>query len=105
MIKTLAGFDFSFQLSLDRDRIVTLAQFGFVARCEVVHFLGPPGTGKSHLAIALAIEAVKTGKNEPMSEHLRSKASIAPPTLNPPSRPHGRRRKMGTTPRRPEGRN
>nr|WP_280952495.1 ATP-binding protein [Mesorhizobium sp. WSM3876] len=62
-IKTLAGFDFSFQPSLDRDRILTLAQLGFVARWEVVHFLGPPGTGKSHLAIALAIEAVKAGKS------------------------------------------
>ena len=55
-IKTLAGFDFSFQPSLDRDRIFTLAQLGFVGRCEVVHFLGPPGTGKSHLAIALAVD-------------------------------------------------
>ena len=62
-IKTLAGFDFSFQPSLDRDRIFTLAQLGFVGRCEVVHFLGPPGTGKSHLAIALAVEAVKAGKS------------------------------------------
>jgi DNA replication protein DnaC len=48
-IKTLAGSDFSFQPSLDRDRILALAQLGFIARCEVVHFLGPPGTGKSHL--------------------------------------------------------
>jgi len=48
-IKTLSGFDFSFQPSLDRDRILTLAQLGFVTRSEVVHFLGPPGTGKSHL--------------------------------------------------------
>src|SRR5947208_3042614 len=39
-IKTLAGFDFSFQPSLDRDRVFALAQLGFVARCEVVHFLG-----------------------------------------------------------------
>ncbi len=62
-IKTLAGFDFSFQPSLDRDRILTLAQLGFIARCEVVHFLGPPGTGKSHLAIALGVEAVKAGKS------------------------------------------
>lgn len=62
-IKTLAGFDFSFQPSLDRDRIFTLAQLGFVAHCEVVHFLGPPGTGKSHLAIAIAVEAVKAGKS------------------------------------------
>lgn len=62
-IKTLAGFDFSFQPSLDRDRILTLAQLGFVERSEVVHFLGPPGTGKSHLAIALGIEAVKAGRS------------------------------------------
>jgi DNA replication protein DnaC len=62
-IKTLAGFDFSFQPSLDRDRIFTLAQLGFVDRHEVVHFLGPPGTGKSHLAVALGVEAVKAGKS------------------------------------------
>ena len=42
-IKTLAGFDFTCQPSLDRDRILTLAQLGFVERCELVHLLGPPG--------------------------------------------------------------
>ena len=62
-IKTLAGFDFSFQPSLDRDRILALAQLGFIARNEVVHFLGPPGTGKSHLATALGMEAVKAGRS------------------------------------------
>jgi DNA replication protein DnaC len=62
-IKTLSGFDFSFQPSLDRDRILTLAQLGFVGRHEVVHFLGPPGTGKSHLATALGVEAVKSGRS------------------------------------------
>ncbi len=62
-IKTLAGFDFTFQPSLDRDRIFTLAQLGFVERHEAVHFLGPPGTGKSHLAVALGVEAVKAGKS------------------------------------------
>jgi DNA replication protein DnaC len=62
-IKTLAGFEFSFQPSLDRDRILALAQLGFIARGEVVHFLGPPGTGKSHLAIALGVEAVKAGRS------------------------------------------
>ena len=62
-IKTLAGFDFSFQPSLDRDRILTLAQLGFITRGEVVHFLGPPGTGKSHLATALGVEAVKAGRS------------------------------------------
>jgi DNA replication protein DnaC len=61
-IKTLAGFDFSFQPSLDRNRILALAQLDFVDRHEVIHFLGPPGTGKSHLATALGVEAVKAGR-------------------------------------------
>jgi DNA replication protein DnaC len=62
-IKTLAGFDFSFQPSLDRNRILTLAQLEFVDRHEVVHFLGHPGCGKTHLAIALGVEAVKAGRS------------------------------------------
>lgn len=62
-IKTLASFDFTFQPSIDRDRILTLAELGFVDRCEAVHLLGPPGTGKSHLAIALGVEAVKAGRS------------------------------------------
>lgn len=41
-IKTLAGFDFSFQPSLDRERVLALAELQFVDRREVVHFLGPP---------------------------------------------------------------
>jgi DNA replication protein DnaC len=41
-IKTLAGFDFTFQPSLDRNRILTLAQLDFVERNEVIHLLGPP---------------------------------------------------------------
>jgi DNA replication protein DnaC len=61
-IKTLAGFDFAFQPSLDRNRILALAELTFVDRAEVVHLLGPPGTGKSHLATALAVEAVKAGR-------------------------------------------
>jgi DNA replication protein DnaC len=52
-----------FQPSLDRERIMALAQLGFVDRAEVVHFLGPPGTGKSHLATALGVAAVKAGKS------------------------------------------
>ena len=62
-IKTLAGFDFTFQPSLDRGRILTLAELQFIDRNEVVHLLGPPGTGKSHLAVALGIEAVKAGRS------------------------------------------
>ncbi|WP_194727432.1 IS21-like element helper ATPase IstB [Noviherbaspirillum malthae] len=62
-IKTLSGYDFSFQPSLDRDRIMTLAQLDFIERRQTVHFLGPPGTGKSHLCIALGVEAVRAGKS------------------------------------------
>ncbi|WP_420337126.1 IS21-like element helper ATPase IstB [Roseibium sp.] len=62
-IKTLESFDFSFQPSLDRNRIMALAQLEFINRSEVVHFLGPPGTGKSHLATALGVAAVKAGKS------------------------------------------
>lgn len=62
-IKTLASFDFSFQPSLDRNRILTLAQLDFLERRETVHLLGPPGTGKTHLALALGVEAVKAGKS------------------------------------------
>ena len=61
-IKTIESFDFSFQPSLDRGRILALAQLEFIARNEVVHFLGPPGTGKSHLARALGVAAVKAGR-------------------------------------------
>jgi DNA replication protein DnaC len=60
-IKTLSGYDFSFQPSLDRQQILALAELGFVERHQVVHLLGPPGTGKSHLAVALGVEAVKAG--------------------------------------------
>lgn len=61
-IKTLNTFDFSFQPSLDRNRVLTLAQLEFIDRHEVVHFLGQPGCGKTHLAIALGVEAVKAGR-------------------------------------------
>ena len=62
-IKTLAGYDFSFQPSLERNRVLALAQLDFIERRQCVHLLGPPGTGKSHLAIALGVEAVKAGKS------------------------------------------
>jgi DNA replication protein DnaC len=60
-IKTLSGFDFSFQPSLDRNRVLALAQLDFIGRHEVVHFIGQSGTGKSHLAAALGVEAVRAG--------------------------------------------
>jgi DNA replication protein DnaC len=62
-IKTLAGFDFAFQPSLDKNRIMALAELQFIDRAEVLHLIGPPGTGKSHLSLALGVEAVKAGRS------------------------------------------
>src|SRR3954462_3856828 len=76
-IKTIPGFDFTFQPSLDRNRILALAELKFIDRAEVVHLLGPPGTGKSHLATALAVEAVKAGRSVAFSTLADIIASLA----------------------------
>jgi DNA replication protein DnaC len=57
--KTLDQFDFSFQPSIDERRIRDLAALRFIENQENLIFLGPPGVGKTHLAVALAIEALK----------------------------------------------
>ena len=62
-VKTLASFDFAFQPSLERNRILALAGLDFIDRHEVVHLIGQSGTGKSHLAIALGVEAVRAGRS------------------------------------------
>jgi DNA replication protein DnaC len=61
-VKTLADFDFSFQPSLKREQVDSLHTLGFVERRENVIFLGPPGVGKTHLAISLAIAAAQSGR-------------------------------------------
>jgi DNA replication protein DnaC len=61
-VKTLADFDFSFQPSVKREQIESLHTLGFVERRENVILLGPPGVGKTHLAISLAIAAAESGR-------------------------------------------
>jgi DNA replication protein DnaC len=61
MEKRLEDFDISFQPSLDPAVIRDLASLRFIQHAENVVFFGPPGVGKSHLALALGHEAVKQG--------------------------------------------
>ena len=60
-LKTLDQFDFDFQPSLDRRQVRELAGMSFVERAHNVVLLGPPGVGKTHLAIALGVKAVEAG--------------------------------------------
>src|SRR5512136_3130382 len=60
-IKTLEQFDFDFQPSLDRRQVRELAGMSFVERNHNVVILGPPGVGKTHLAVALGVKAVEAG--------------------------------------------
>jgi DNA replication protein DnaC len=59
--KSLEEFDFDHARGLKRDTIAHLGTLDFVAARENVVFLGPPGTGKTHLAIGLAIRACQAG--------------------------------------------
>jgi DNA replication protein DnaC len=76
-IKTLAGFDFAFQPSLDRNRILALAGLQFIDRAEALHLIGPPGTGKTHLSLALGVEAIKAGRSVYFSSLADIIASLA----------------------------
>jgi DNA replication protein DnaC len=60
-LKTLEQFDFEFQPTIDRKVIRELAGGSFIERAQNVVLLGPPGVGKTHLAIALGVKAVEAG--------------------------------------------
>jgi DNA replication protein DnaC len=60
-VKTLEAFEFDFQPSLDRKLVRELAGLSFVERAGNVVILGPPGVGKTHLAVALGLKAIEAG--------------------------------------------
>lgn len=60
-LKTIDQFDFDFQPSLDRRQVRELAGMSFVERAHNIIILGPPGVGKTHLAIGLGVKAVEAG--------------------------------------------
>ncbi len=59
--KSLEEFDFEHARGLKRDTIAHLGTLDFVTAKDNVVFLGPPGTGKTHLAIGIAIRACQAG--------------------------------------------
>ena len=78
----LDNFDFSFQPSLDRARIEFLATGDFIRRKENVLFFGPPGVGKTHLAVVLGVRAIELGYSvayytvEELLQQLKKRAEI-----------------------------
>ena len=59
--KTLDNFDFNFNTKMNRSLIFALATANFIGRREDALFLGPPGSGKSHVAQAIGLAAIQQG--------------------------------------------
>jgi len=62
-LKTIDDFDFGFNSSINRAQIKQLACAAFVTNHENVLLIGPPGVGKTHLAVAMGMAAIHTGFN------------------------------------------
>jgi len=60
-IKSIDEFDFTFQPKLDRQNVMSLFDLTFIRQQGNIIFLGPPGVGKTHLAVSLALKACQAG--------------------------------------------
>jgi DNA replication protein DnaC len=62
VLKELASFDFTAVQNISKQRVLELAQGGYIAQKETIILIGNPGLGKTHLATGLAVAACKQGK-------------------------------------------
>lgn len=81
-LHTLDNFDFSFNKKMNRSLVFDLATANFIARHEDALFLGPPGTGKSHLAQAIGLAAIQQGYRALYREAHTLLSEIAEATLD-----------------------
>jgi DNA replication protein DnaC len=84
---TLGNFDFSFQPSIDRRQIETLATGAFIRGHTTLLAQGPPGVGKTHLCVGLGIRAIEQGfsvafyRLEDLLHEMRKDAAVSPQAL------------------------
>jgi len=81
-LHTLDNFDFSFNKKMNRSLVFDLATANFIARHEDALFLGPPGSGKSHLAQAIGLAAIQQGYRVLYRETHTLLSDIAEATLD-----------------------
>jgi DNA replication protein DnaC len=82
--KTLEEFDFAFQPTLSERLVWELAELSFVQTNTNVLFLGPPGVGKTHLALSLAVRALEAGYSvlfTPLAQLVEALTSVPHPAL------------------------